>query len=190
VELTVIRRGKLLGVKVTLGQRPTDLVMDMPPRQWPAVPGFPAMPNLDTWDDADTPADMQEYLERMNKMMEEMNQRFGRGFGSKLPNMPSLPKVDPDAFSSSSQSSSSTNFSSINVNKIDGDRYRAEVKYKADDGEIRELIVEGTTDEIRDAAEQDDKMPAKVRQQLLRVVGAGNQKPPKRPMIQKNVQQL
>ncbi len=171
IELTVIRRGKPLQVKVELGQRPADFAADVPLGGWPLAPGIGDFPEADDF------PQMKESLEKMNKMMEQMNEDFGKRFGRgipPMPAMPAMPKLDPDSFSSSAQSSTSSSFSSINVNKIGDDRYRVTVKYRAKDGEIRELNIEGTAEEIREAVKEDEKMPASVQEQIRRSLVLGS----------------
>jgi hypothetical protein len=163
LDLTLVRGGKPLRVSVTLGERPADFPAAARDQDWPtfgpdfAVPGFdnnmPGFGNL---------AEMQRSLQRMNEMMEKMNDEMRRSFSGKFP------ALDPDQFSQSFQSSSSSNFVSININKVDGDRYRVQVKYKAEDGETRDLDMEGTVDEVTKAVEADEKMPSGVRKQVLR----------------------
>lgn len=57
----------------------------------------------------------------------------------------------------------------LNMEKISGDRYSATLKYQTDDGEKREWTMEGTLDQIRDAAKQEE-MPDAVRRQLNRSI--------------------
>lgn len=177
VELNLIRHGKPLVVHVTLAKRPANMMFGDPLGALPpnfAAPNFAAPDfgdrNFGAMPDMNGFADMQKQMERMNKMMEKMHEEFHQGFGAMpaMPAMPGMPDFDPDDFSSWMRSSSSSHFTSINVNKIDGDRYSADVKYKSDDGEVRELKIEGTLDEIRNAADADENMPESVRKQLLR----------------------
>lgn len=174
VTLSVLRRGQPLDIQVKLGKLPADVVRDQP------LGTFPGMPDFDASIDPDALPEMQKSLQQMNEMMEKMNREFSKNFGGsmpampKMPSMPSMPSLDMDAFSSSSQSSSSSDFTSMNVNKTDNGRFHVQVKYKAEDGEIRSLDVEGTPEEIRTAADSDEKMPTRVRKQLMRALDAGS----------------
>lgn len=178
VELNLIRQGKPLVVHVKVVKRPANMVFGNrvfgnqafgnPLGAWPQMPQlgapnfgdpkFGAMPDMNGF------ADMQEQMEQMHNKIQKMHEEFHKGLGG----MPAMPDLDPDDFSSWMRSSSSSHFTSISINKIDGDRYSANVKYKSDDGEARELNIEGTLDEIRSAADADENMPESVRKQLDR----------------------
>lgn len=188
VELNLIRHGKPLVVHVTLVKRPANMGFDQPLGAWPQMQN-PGMPDFAAPDFGEMPAglaDMQAQMERMqqwHKKVHKMHQEFHKGLGGmpampempaipempampKMPAMPGMPDFDPDDFSSWMQSASSSNFSQISINKIGDDQYHAIVKYKANDGETRELNMEGTLDEIRNAAEADPDMPVSVRRQV------------------------
>ena len=150
VELNLIRQGKPLVVHVTLAKRPANMAFGNPLGAMPPIPNLGApnfgAPNFGAMPDGF--ADMQEQMQQMHKRIQKMHEEFHQGFGG-MPAMPAMPGFDPDDLSSWMRSSSSSYSTSISVNKIEGDRYSANVKYKANDGETRELNIEGTLDEIR-----------------------------------------
>jgi membrane-associated protease RseP (regulator of RpoE activity) len=157
IEMVLIRRGRPVNVSVTVGTRPAGLANESIVTPWGDLSELGAAlgPELGSMVPAEGFEGMKESMEKMQEMMDKMNQQFGQ--------VPEIP-----AFS---------DFFTINVNKVAGDRYRVKMKYKADDGESRDFNMEGTTEEIREAAEAEEAMPSKVRERLMRSLNTGGNMP-------------
>jgi len=61
-----------------------------------------------------------------------------------------------------------SNFLSLKLQSLDGDRFKAEVEFKNDKGETVRRSFEGTRDEIKKELEGDKEMPEGIRNQLRR----------------------
>ena len=66
-----------------------------------------------------------------------------------------------------------SNFSSMKLESLDGDRFKAEIEYKSEKGDSLKRSFEGTRDEIRKEIEADKEMPDAIRNQLLRTFEFG-----------------
>jgi hypothetical protein len=66
-----------------------------------------------------------------------------------------------------------SSFSSMRLESLDGDRFKAEIEYKNEKGDSLKRSFEGTRDEIRKQIEADEEMPEGIRNQLLRSVDLG-----------------
>ncbi len=58
-------------------------------------------------------------------------------------------------------------FESLNVEKLDGDRYRAAIEYLAADGSKRSYVFEGTREELNEQIGQSQELPPTARKHLL-----------------------
>lgn len=169
VSLRLIRGGKPQTVKVSLAARPNDLASDSMTID---------LPKMSMFEDADGSSSMRksmrEAMQKLDRDMKELQEKMGElDFGGMIPDMPNVPAMPniPGAGPNSawSKSTSSSNSMALNMEKISGDRYSATLKYQTDDGEKREWTMEGTLDQIRDAAKQEE-MPDAVRRQLNRSI--------------------
>jgi hypothetical protein len=61
-----------------------------------------------------------------------------------------------------------SSFSSMRLESLDGDRFKAEIEYKNEKGDSLKRSFEGTRDEIQKQIEADNEMPEAIRNQLLR----------------------
>jgi hypothetical protein len=66
-----------------------------------------------------------------------------------------------------------SSFSSMKLESLDGDRFKAELEYKNEKGDSLKRSFEGTRDEIRKEIEADKEMPEAIRNQLLRSLDFG-----------------
>jgi hypothetical protein len=66
-----------------------------------------------------------------------------------------------------------SNFSSMRLESLDGDRFKAEIEYRNDEGDSLKRSFEGTRDEIRKQIEADQELPEGLRNQLLRSLDLG-----------------
>jgi PDZ domain len=64
-----------------------------------------------------------------------------------------------------------SSFSSMRLESIDGDRFRAEIEYKNEKGDSLKRSFEGTREEIQKQIEADKEMPEAIRNQLQRSLG-------------------
>jgi len=67
-----------------------------------------------------------------------------------------------------------TSFDSMNLARVDNNRYRAEITYKNDKGEIETRKYEGTLDEIRKDVENCKDLPRYEQAHLLRAINSPN----------------
>jgi hypothetical protein len=71
---------------------------------------------------------------------------------------------DPDAIGTAGKSQ----FSSMSLRSLDAERFRAEIEYKDEAGEVKKWSFEGTREEIRRDLQESKEVPAQLRRQMLR----------------------
>jgi hypothetical protein len=66
-----------------------------------------------------------------------------------------------------------SSFSSMKLESVDGDRFKAEIEFKNEKGDSMKRSFEGTREEIRKQIEADEDMPQGIRNQLQRSLDIG-----------------
>lgn len=61
-------------------------------------------------------------------------------------------------------------FDAIALSRLDENRFRAEIRFRDDEGKIQSRVFEGTPDELRKDIEAEKHLPAKEREHLLQIL--------------------
>ncbi len=160
VTLSVVRSGKLEKLKATLGERE-------------ASAGFLIFggeggkaPRLYKLDEPQIKAEIRKKIEDKAGTASEHRDQIRR-----LLKEHGLDEKAAPGAKTGVQTKSS--FSSMRLQSLDGDRFKAEIEFKNEKGDSLKRSFEGTRDEIRKQIEADKDMPEAIRNQLMRSLDFG-----------------
>ncbi len=145
VTLTLVRKGLKQTLEVTLGSQQLPPLSSLPPtmRSDPHF-GFGRMPPLQPFPDV-----------------------WSRPFAIPHFSQPALPPQGAFVNPLSAQAHVMQQFQSIQIKRLDGDRYHAEVEYQENGGEKKKFTFEGSYQEVREQIKNNKELPQSKKNSLL-----------------------